>query len=155
MTSSNSTLLKRTQISDPDFHLLIKELDDELRGLYGKDQDNFTPLNQLDESFHVLLLYHEREPIGCGAFRPIEDHGSVEIKRMYVRRAWRNHGKGRLIVLSLEAWAREEGYRRAVLETGIHQPEAIASYKRAGYHEIANYGPYENNPLSVCMAKDL
>ncbi|MCD8175986.1 MAG: GNAT family N-acetyltransferase [Tannerellaceae bacterium] len=47
------------------------------------------------------------------------------------------------------------GFTSVVLETGINQPEAIRLYEKNGYIRIANYGPYINQPDSVCMKKIL
>ena len=42
-----------------------------------------------------------------------------------------------------------------VLETGIHQQEAIHLYRKSGYLVIENYGPYKNMPESICMQKEI
>ena len=59
------------------------------------------------------------------------------------------------LMRSLEDWARELGYRTAVLETGVLQPEAIRLYEAAGYRRIPNYPPYEDVAESVCYRKSL
>ncbi|MBA3820258.1 MAG: GNAT family N-acetyltransferase [Deltaproteobacteria bacterium] len=46
-------------------------------------------------------------------------------------------GIGGLVVGALEAWGRELGYRRAVLETGNRQPEAVRLYERCGFASAA------------------
>jgi GNAT superfamily N-acetyltransferase len=56
---------------------------------------------------------------------------------------------------ALEDWARDRGYRRVVLETGLAQPEAIALYERAGYRRIDGFGHYKGSQLSRSFAKDL
>jgi hypothetical protein len=42
---------------------------------------------------------------------------------------------------------------RAILKTGIVQPEAIEFYEKSGYRRIENYGPYVNDLDSICMRK--
>jgi putative acetyltransferase len=39
------------------------------------------------------------------------------------------------------------------LETGIHQREAIALYERRGFHRIPPFGPYTDDPLTLCYEK--
>ena len=39
------------------------------------------------------------------------------------------------------------------LETGIHNTEALALYRRAGFAECAAFGDYAPDPLSVFMEK--
>src|SRR5262249_16881698 len=78
-----------------------------------------------------------------------------QIKRMFVLPYFRRRGIARRILEALESKAHELGYTSVLLETGIGQPEAIGLYKSAGYHEIAGFGEYASNPLSVCLEKRL
>ena len=61
----------------------------------------------------------------------------------------------RAVMAELEAWAKEEGYAFAVLETGVLQPEALLLYEAAGYARIPNYEPYIGVDESVCFQKTL
>jgi GNAT superfamily N-acetyltransferase len=90
--------------------------------------------------------------VGCGALRPLEV-GIAEVKRMYVKKEMRGRGISVKILEALENFAKEFGYEKIWLETGIMQPEAIGLYEKAGYKRIISYGCYENNPLSVCYEK--
>jgi len=65
----------------------------------------------------------------------------MEIKRMYVDAGFRQLGVAKNILEALEFWRRNLGYKNAVLETGLKQPESILLYKRSGYTEIPNYEP--------------
>ena len=67
----------------------------------------------------------------------------------------RGRGVGRAILESLEAFAKNFGYRSIRLETGLKQPEAIGLYDTAGYHRAPCYGPYRENSMSVCFEKKL
>jgi len=104
-----------------------------------------------------LVAWLDGEPVGCGALRALLTGvpGVCEIKRMYTVPSARRNGVSRRILTALEAAARDLGYRRIQLETGIRQPEAIALYESAGWHRIEPYGQYAADPLSVCYAKDL
>jgi GNAT superfamily N-acetyltransferase len=92
--------------------------------------------------------------IGCGAVRLI-DPTTVEVKRMYVEPEMRGHGVAKEILTRLEAAGRSLGARRAVLETGVYQDEAIGLYRRAGYAEVDCWGEYTTSPTSVCYEKTL
>jgi GNAT superfamily N-acetyltransferase len=63
----------------------------------------------------------------------------------------RGKGIGFKILGELEKWAKEEGYTRAVLETGYLQKDAIHLYQKAGYEITENYGQYIGVENSVCM----
>ncbi len=47
------------------------------------------------------------------------------------------------------------GRRRAVLETGTLQPEAVALYLSAGYEPMPPFGVYSGEPDSRCFAKNI
>ena len=52
---------------------------------------------------------------------------------MFVVAAHRDRGHARAVLAELERSAAAAGRRRAVLETGTRQPEAIALYTSSGY----------------------
>lgn len=103
-------------------------------------------------TFLVAML--DGEPIGCAGLRRHDD-GVAEVKRMYVRPSHRRRGHARRMLSALEQWARERGYRRVVLETGLEQPEAIALYTSAGYEPVAGFGHYKDSELSRSFGRDL
>lgn len=92
--------------------------------------------------------------VACGALRRLGPDTS-EVKRMYVRPAFRGRGLARRILAELEETARRRAAARIRLETGMRQPEAIALYRSAGYVEIALFGEYVGDPTSVCFEKRL
>jgi GNAT superfamily N-acetyltransferase len=106
-------------------------------------------------TFAVARL--DGEPAACGAVRRAlhQPPHVAELKRMYTRPAARRRGVSRALLAWLEAEAAALGYTRMHLETGLRQPEAIALYESAGYARIAGFGPFEDDPLSVCYGKDL
>lgn len=103
-----------------------------------------------------LVAWLDEVPVGCGALKPLDGVGGVaEIKRMYTSPSGRRRGVGRAVLSELEDRARALGYRRAQLETGTEQPEALALYETDGWQRITPYGRYRDDPSSVCYAKDL
>jgi|AGTN01.1.fsa_nt_gi Acetyltransferases len=132
---------------------LAAELDAELAQRYGKAQEAHQPHNIVEQGEAAVALDNGL-PAGCGCFRPY-DAGSAEIKRIYVKPEYRGRGVAREVLRRLERRAAELGYRAAVLETGLGQPEAIRLYEKSGYARIPNYGPYADMPGSVCFRKSL
>lgn len=147
-------LLKKTTDLDSDFLLLVKELDTHFYKVYGDLQKKYAPNNILKTLYTVLVGYIDNEPIACGCFREFEE-GSVEIKRMFVKPTFQGKGYAKILLKELEKWAKELGFQKAVLETGIKQPEAIGLYKHLGYKQIPNYGAYKELRTSICMEKVL
>ncbi|HEX2215779.1 MAG TPA: GNAT family N-acetyltransferase, partial [Xanthobacteraceae bacterium] len=104
--------------------------------------------------FTFLVARRDGRAIGCGAVLR-DSRGWGEIKRMFVDPASRGQGIGAHILASLEAVAREGELRLMRLETGIHNIEALAAYRWAGYRECGPFGDYAPDPLSVFMEKRL
>jgi GNAT superfamily N-acetyltransferase len=146
-------VLKRTSSDNPDFRLLVKELDEELTSIYGAKQAFYNPLNALLQIQHVIVAYADDIPVGCGAIKKYNED-AMEIKRMYVKPTYRNKGVARSILNALELWTKELKFNSCVLETGDKQPDAIYLYKKAGFDFIPNYGPYADDNESVCMRKE-
>ena len=145
--------IKRTESSDKDFTHLIHALDKELTKRYGKIQKTFNKHNYIEPNNAVIIATIYNKPIGCGCFKTY-DKSSIEIKRMFVKQEYRGLGVSKLILNELENWAKMLGFNRAILETGIKQPEAIGLYKNHGYLQIENYGQYKNVVTSVCFEKN-
>lgn len=75
---------------------------------------------------------------GCVALKRIDDV-SGEVKRLYVRPAFRGHRLGeRLLEASIEA-ARIAGYAELRLDTLEHMASAQALYRRLGFSETPPY----------------
>ena len=51
--------------------------------------------------------------------------------------------------------ARQHGLTVIRLETGIHQREAIALYEARGFRKIPPFGPYRDDPVSLCYELQL
>lgn len=147
--------LRRTDSADPDFLALVKLLDHVLAVLDGEEHAFYAQFNKLVALRHVVVAYQDGWPVGCGAIKPLEEAGTVEVKRMYVEVEARGDGIATAVLAELEGWARELGYARCILETGKKQPEAIALYTKSGYGRIPNYGQYLHVENSVCFAKAL
>jgi putative acetyltransferase len=145
---------RRTDANDQHFRNLVTQLDDELTVIDGSDHSFYDQYNKIDMIRHVIVCYENNVPVGCGAFKPFEEH-SVEIKRMFVKPKVRGKGIGRMTLGELEKWAAELNYKHCVLETGKRQQDAIKLYENAGYGRISNYGQYENVDNSICMKKAL
>jgi GNAT superfamily N-acetyltransferase len=93
-------------------------------------------------------------PCGCGGVCRY-DADTAELRRMYVAPEARGNGLSRTLLAGLEAEARALGYRALRLETGHLQHEAIGLYTSAGFARIEPYGPYVDDPRSLCFEKRL
>lgn len=145
---------KTVDAGDAEAQQLIAELDLDLNRRYPDAATNGIDVAEFRAAGGCFVVLRcDGDVIGCGAFRPVPE-GGVEIKRMFVREAFRGRGWSRMILQNLEQVAKGRGFRRFLLETGAGQPEAIGLYESAGYRRIPNYGHYAGNPESVCFAKE-
>ncbi len=64
---------------------------------------------------------------------------ACEMKRLFVAGKARGQGIARLLCRTLIGRARDIGYRRMVLETGVLQTEAVSLYESLGFRRRAPY----------------
>lgn len=101
----------------------------------------------------LYLADCDGELAGCVGLRRL-DRENCEMKRLYVRPAFRGKRIGRLLVEKILSDAREIGYAHMLLDTLPFLESAIRMYRSYGFYEIKRYNdsPLEN---SVYMKLDL
>ena len=144
----------RANSDNPDFISLVRLLDADLAIRDGNDHSFYAQFNQIDKIRHAAVLYDEDKPVACGAIKQYAED-TMEVKRMYTIPGYRGKGVATKVLIELEKWASELGYKKCVLETGKRQPEAITLYKKNGYRPIPNYGQYAGIENSVCFEKEI
>ncbi|MCU0968789.1 MAG: GNAT family N-acetyltransferase [Rubrivivax sp.] len=95
----------------------------------------------------LLLALVDGEVAGCGALRGLADvdyPNACEMKRLYVRRAFRGFGLGRLLAQALIDRATQAGYSTMLLDTLDEMEAARGLYASLGFEEIP---PYYFNPV--------
>jgi putative acetyltransferase len=125
------------------FSLCFQNFDKELAGLPG---DYAPPKGRL------LIAYLDAEPAGCVALHEFE-RGISEMKRLYVRPAFRGKRVGWALAKGVIEAARESGYKRMRLDTvPSEMADAVKMYGRLGFKEIA---PYRVNPQPGTLYMEL
>ena len=102
----------------------------------------------------LLLARVDGEPAGCVAFKPLEPPAVCEMKRLYVRPAFRGLGVGRQRVAAIVAQAAAAGYARMRLDTLPSMTAVQRLYRTLGFYEIPAYC---ENPVvgAVFMEREL
>jgi putative acetyltransferase len=136
----------------PDIIALLRAADAWYATLYPAESNHLLDVSTLQQT--DITFFVAREGGELRGFGAVADRGDyAEIKRMYLAPAARGRKLGRRILDVLEAHAVQNGRRCFRLETGIHQPEAIGLYRSHGYRDIAPFGDYRPDPLSLFMEK--
>lgn len=149
----SSITFQRTFADEPVARELIAELDAGFLQWYSPEHMfGLHPNEERDPALHFFVVREGDNVVGCGALRML-DKTTGELKRMYVRPAYRRLGISRKLISHLELTASGLGIRCMRLETGPEQVEALALYESAGYAHIPPYGEYVDSPVSVCMEK--
>jgi ribosomal protein S18 acetylase RimI-like enzyme len=101
----------------------------------------------------LFLARDGQAAAGCVGVRPRAE-GVCEMKRLYVRPAYRGTGLGRRLAEAVVAEGRRLGYARMVLDTLPTMRAAQALYRALGFVETT---PYYHNPAegTLYMALDL
>jgi len=95
----------------------------------------------------LLLAHVDGQLAGCGAMRALPDAdyaNACEMKRLYVRRAFRGFGLGRRLAQALIDRAIEAGYSCMLLDTLDDMETARGLYGTLGFEPIP---PYYFNPI--------
>lgn len=92
----------------------------------------------------IILAKTASEIIGCVALKPIEMN-NCEMKRLYVKPAYRGFGIGKQLTERLIEFAQNSKYDLMKLDTLTQLNEAIDLYKRLGFKST---NPYVFNPLN-------
>jgi GNAT superfamily N-acetyltransferase len=133
---------------------LIEELEAVLNPLYVEDSRHGYSIEKLiAQGVHFFVARADGKPAACGGIQFYPGFG--ELKRMFVRDAWRGRGLGHAMLEHLAKHARANACALLRLETGIHQHEAIRLYERWGFRRIAAFPPYKPDPVSLFYEKRL
>jgi GNAT superfamily N-acetyltransferase len=125
------------------FSLCFQGFDQELTGLPG---DYAPPEGRL------LLAEYDGQVAGCGALHKAGARIG-EMKRLYLRPAFRGKGLGRVLAERILQEARSIGYAKLRLDTVEPvMKDAVAMYRRMGFREI---DPYRVNPMPGTLYMEL
>jgi GNAT superfamily N-acetyltransferase len=116
---------------DPKFadYLALQDYDEELRHLgnkYGPPRGK------------LILAREDGKPAGCIALKEM-DAERCELKRLYVRPAYRGQGLSRVLMDRILADARAIGYKVMLLDTLPFLQTALRLYRAYGFEEIDRY----------------
>ena len=90
----------------------------------------------------ILLAWDDLDCVGCVCLRPFSDTVS-EMKRLYIKPAYRGTGLGRLLTERILKFAIKSNYTKIMLDTLSSMESAQGLYRSLGFAETK---PYYHNP---------
>ena len=151
--SVRGVTIRKERPDQPDVMRLIEALDALMVSLYPPASNHLLDIAALcDPAVTFLVARCAGEAVGCGALLN-DPRGWGEVKRMFVQPEQRGKRLGARMLSRLEDVAQAAELPLLRLETGIHNKDALALYRRAGFVECEPFGDYAPDPLSVFMEK--
>jgi putative acetyltransferase len=145
-----ATTIELERADSPDAAALVAELDAYLIPLYPIEAHyGYDVAKLLRQDVAFFVIRQDGVAAGCGGVQLFGmEYG--EIKRMYVRPAFRGLGLAKQMLEHLAGYVRGRGVGLLRLETGIHQPEAMGLYERYGFQRTGPFGDYPaDGPYNV------
>ncbi len=135
---------------------LIAELDAHLgsRGYPQESRHGYSVQKLLREAVAFFVARCDGASAACGG---VQLYGVeyAELKRMYVRPAFRGMGLGKMMLSHLAEYARQRGVAMLRLETGIYELAAIGLYEGFGFRRRPPFGEYRDDRFSLYYEKSL
>ena len=136
-----------------DFRDLAAELDAYYFTLVGDIQNRYAHVNRPENMQGLAVVYAGEQPIAIGAWKPV-DEKTAEIKRIYVRPAYRRQGVASGLIQALEDHAAAAGFRQFILETARNTDASHQLYLSLGYQIIDYYGSPAGAENCLCFYKE-
>ena len=95
----------------------------------------------------LYIAWCDGQPAGCIALRRLDDT-TCELKRLYVRPAFRGRGIAGVMMQRILDDARAIGYTVMLLDTLPFLTSAIKMYRALGFYDIP---PYNDSPLDTTI----
>ena len=90
---------------------------------------------------------------GIAEFPGIDD--CAEVQKLYVADGWKGRGYGRLLMKTIEEYARGAGFRRLYLETHSNLDVAMHMYEKYGFHLIGRPETVVHSTMDRFYMKEL
>lgn len=79
----------------------------------------------------------------------------AEVQKLYVAEGWKGRGYGKLLMKTIEEYARAAGFRRLYLETHSNLEVAMRMYEKYGFHLIGRPESVVHSTMDRFYMKEL
>ena len=140
--------LRETGLDSPEVERLIASWNEELAaaipGHRPGERSRVAAAEFVPPGGVFLVATSDGAALGCGGVRRLGPT-TGEVKRLFVARAARGRGVGRILLDALEQRARALGFDALRLDTAAGHDAAIALFQASGYAPIERYN---DNPMA-------
>ena len=137
---------------------LIDELETILSAEYPpEDRHGYSVQKLIDQGVQFYVVRHNGQAAGCGGVQIYDNDNPPygEVKRMYVRPAFRGLGLAKAILHQLGTFTRSVGVTTLRLETGTVQTAAINLYTKFGFYPVDPFGDYVATDNNLFFEKQI
>lgn len=120
---------------------LFSEHDDYMIGFLGDDSRYYTRYSANEKLEKVWAVCENGVPVGCAAFRKKDDNLG-EVKRLYIKEAFRGRKWSKELLKTVEAHAKAQGCTALFLDTRITLEPAVSLYRAFGFNIVFQQGLY-------------
>ena len=110
---------------------------------FEKELENLPDKYALEDG-RLYIAYVDGEVAGCIGLRRFDDT-RCELKRLFIREAYRKHGLGLRLSQQVIDDARQIGYQQILLDTLASMTPAMNLYQKLGFRQVS---AYYHNPIS-------
>ncbi len=151
--SLNSVKTVITNEKDERFLELVEELDNGYYELIGDELSKYIKYNEFKNHHEVILLLDSNQPVACASYRVCRKN-SVEFKRVYVKKEYRQQGIAYKLIKQLEQNVLDRNFSESFIVTGKNNTAAIKLYEKLNYKLITKFGQFKEDENVVCMKKE-
>lgn len=142
-----------TNEKDERFIELVEELDKFYFERIGDELSKYDKYNEFNTPHVVLLAIESDNPIACASYRVL-NASSVEFKRVYVKKEYRQMGVAFALIKELEKCVIKDNFKYSYIVTGKDNYAAIKLYEKLNYVLIENFGQFVDDDSVICMKKE-
>lgn len=129
------------ETTDSDVLQLFSEHDDYMLDFLGEDKWCYTRYSVKENIEKVWVARDDNFLMGCVAYRT-KGNGVAEVKRLFVRSAYRGKGLSKELLKTVENYAKGQGCHRLFLDTRITLEPAVSLYRAFGFDIVFQQGLY-------------
>jgi N-acetylglutamate synthase-like GNAT family acetyltransferase len=95
----------------------------------------------------LLIADRGGRPCGCVGLAPCSRERTAEVKRLYVRPAWRGNSIARMLMRHAHQHAAQHGMTRLILDVLPARTHALSFYRQLGYTETEPFATESPSPM--------